>query len=234
MTSSAVQVFAFEEPEVGRVLSALTAQAAGAPGDVTVEAWVTRSEDESGYCSTWESASSVGGVDVYEAPLGKLSARNAAHERAIQRGCDAIASWDADAPPVSDSAVSALLSAALRPGVALANSQPVASDGSLLGSIVDAGGRLEDTVRPHAHGQAHAFPVETWAAAGPFDVSIDQTNPQSVRTEEEFRFYNRARELGEVVTPGGAEVFNDPRRHYCYLPGMESNDYCVNIGEDTF
>ena len=234
MSSIYVQVPAFEEPEVHDTLRRIKEQAPAAPGTVTVEAWVTRSEDESGVCSTWQSAQSVPGVGVFEAPSGKLSARNAAHNHALSSGADVIVSWDADAPPVGGSVLSAVAEPALRPGVSLVNSRPVASDGSILGSLIDAGGRAEDVLRPHAHGQCHAFPASTWEQVGPFNEALDQTNPYAVRQEEEFRFYTEARAIGEVVTADDATVFNDPRRHYCYLPGMEDDDYCVTLGEDTF
>lgn len=234
MTSVYVQVPAFEEPTVEDTLRQIREQAESVPEDVTLEAWVTRSEDESGWCSTWASATSVDGVDTYEAPEGKLSARNAAHNHAADNGADAIASWDADAPPLTDTVLQSMIDAVGRSGVSLVNSTPRARDGTLLGVVIDAGSRAEDSIRPHAHGQLHAFPIETWEKVGPFDESIDQTNVQVVRREEEFRFYNEAAQIGEVAEPRGAQVFNDPRRHYCYFPGMDDKDFCTRIGGETF
>lgn len=199
---------------------------------VDMEAWVTRSEDESGCCDTMMAAESVPSMDVYEAPVGKLSARNAAHSHAVGRGYDMIVSWDADAPPEHDGVLASLLTALDEPGVVAANSVPtsLSRHRSLLGMATDAFSAVEETVFPHINGQAHAITTSAWQAVGPFDESIDQTSMREVRGEEEFGFGRKLRQEGKVVQPPDAKVYNDPRRAYCKVPMGSRPPYCDTLG----
>lgn len=197
-----------------------------------LQAWVTRSENEKGCCDTMMAAESVPKMTVFEAPVGKLSARNAAHSHAVSRGYDTIVSWDADAPPEHDGVLASLLTAIDGEDVVAANSVPtsLSRHRSVLGAAVDAVAAVEETVFPHINGQAHALTTEAWQNVGPFDDSIDQTSMETVRGEEEFRFGRRLRRLGEVRQPPEAKVYNDPRRVYCRIPIGEQPPYCGELG----
>lgn len=199
---------------------------------VDLQAWVTRSENENGCCDTMMAAESVPEMDVFEAPVGKLSARNAAHSHAVTRGYDVIVSWDADAPPDHNGVLASLLTSVGKDGVVAANSVPssLSRHRSLLGMAVDAVAAVEETVFPHINGQAHALTTRAWEAVGPFDDSIDQTSMRTVRAEEEFRLGQKLRQLGEVEQPPDAKVYNDPRRVYCQVPIGDQPPYCDTLG----
>lgn len=199
---------------------------------VDLQAWVTRSENEKGCCDTMMAAESVPEMEVFEAPVGKLSARNAAHSHAVTRGYDVIVSWDADAPPEHDGVLAALLSAFDDPDVVAANSIPTALNRhrSLLGIGIDLFGAFEEVAFPHINGQAHAFTADAWEAVGPFDDSIDQTEMVKVRGEEEFGFGRKLRQYGKVVQPPSAKVYDDPRRIHCRFPIGERPPYCDTLG----
>lgn len=235
MTSVYVQVPAFEEPQrLPSTLDAIRAQQTPPEYDVRLEAWVTPSRDETGRCSTLDAARRVlSNAAVFEAPNGKLSTRNRAHDHAFENGADIIVSWDADAGPEHDDVLTALVTTLDEPGVVAANSVPVSNDGSVLGALVGLVGFVEDSVRPHVHGQLHTVTRHAWKQAGPFRVP-KETNIASVRREEEFAFHDRLQRLGKVRTAKDARVFNDPRRHYCRLPDPPEEDYCRRIGGDTF
>lgn len=215
-----VQVPAYREgDQFPEVLAAIREQDVDGH-DVDVEAWVTLSPPGTrADCTTWQDAASVDGVTVHEAPEGKLSARNAAHEHAIEAGADAIVSWDADAYPRDDRVLASLLEPLEGDDVVVANSTPLAApfEGNLLATLVDVAGAAEDRVRPHVHGQCHAMTAAAWEQLGPFDESIDQTNVSEVRAEEEFGFYHEAERAGAVVEPDGAVISNDTRRHRCRI-----------------
>lgn len=237
-----VQVPAYREgPAMAPVLEEIVAQDDGGH-DVTVEAWVTLSPPQKSRCSTWQTARSVDGVGVYEAPAGKLSARNEAHDHAVEQGADVIVSWDADAHPADPLVLDRLVGAIDGPAEpVVANSVPRATveDGSVLGRAVDFFGSIEDTLRPHVHGQCHAMSRTMWETAGPFDTEIDQTEGRTVRSEEEFRFHQTAEQVGEVVEVEQAVVFNDPRRHHCKIRdatriGGAGEGFCGRRGVETF
>ena len=236
MTSLAVQMPAFEEAhQLPKTARAIADQRVPDGVTATYEAWVTRSEDRRGTCSTMQAAKTVGGWDVYEAPAGKLSARNAAHNHALNHGADLICAWDADAPPLADGVLAALVETAMQDGVALANSNPVARDGSAIGLVSEVSSKVEDTIMPHVHGQCHVMTAEAWRVAGPFGTELDESDIGDVRGEEEFDFRRRVEEVGEVVDVPEAEVFNDPRRNICRLPNMEAtSDFCKRRGDRTF
>lgn len=230
---SVVQIPAYNEPAtLPRTARDILNQPVPEGHTIDVEAWVTRSEDESGCCSTMNAARSVEGLTPYEAPKGKLSARNAAHEHAVREGYDAFVSWDADAPPLSDRTLSALVTALEGESVVAANSVPVArgNDSSVLGTAVDAFSAVEEAVFPHINGQAHAITTAAWEQVGPFDETIDQTDMRTVRGEEEFGLIRGLRSIGKVVKPPEARVFNDPRRMYCKFPIGEQPPYCDTRG----
>lgn len=229
-----IQVPAIDEPP-GQFRSVLRSirSAQNRFFEPTYEAWVTPTNGVTMDVAAEE------GFDVHKADTGKLSARNQAHDHAVGSGQDAIITMDADSHVLSNEALDSLIEP-LKSGNAVAcNSVQVASrtpEGgvSALGMVVDLGGTVEDVIRPHMHGQASSFTVDAWEYAGPFDETMDQTDSVSVRTEEEFGFYSRLREYGDVIFPESALVYNNPRRHVCRLPGMGDTEYCSRLGEVTF
>lgn len=232
-----IQVPAIDEPE--STFRPTLRSFKGAKSDSftpTYEAWVTPTEGR----DVTAQVAREEGFDVYEAPKGKISARNAAHNHAFENGADAVISIDADAPLLNENAFQALVEP-LQSGEAVAcNSIPISyktpeGDVSLVGAVVDLGAILEDTLSPHAHGQASSFTKGAWEYAGPFDESVDQMDGKKIRKEEEFDFLKRLEEYGDVVMPRDAVVYNDPRRHVCRLPGVGDSGYCNRIGgEVTF
>lgn len=233
-----VQVPAFDEPAdtLGDRLRRIREQAPPDGWDVAFEAWITPTGPSD---PTFEIARRAG-FETFEAPSGKLSTRNEAHSRAVDAGADAIVTWDADAPPLRDDALVGLLEPLEDADVVAVNSVPgatISPEGglSLVGMFVDAGGWLEDAVRPHMHGQCSAFSADAWKVAGPFDTSIDETAGKVVRGEEEIGFYHRLNQLGDVVREERAVIFNEPRRHFCRLvPQMAPDGYCDRRGTTTF
>lgn len=234
-----VQVPAYREKNLSQTLDAIAEQAVPDGWDVAYEAWVTPSSPCCCYTLTQAARHPV--FDAYEAPVGKLSTRNTAHDHALEGGADAIISWDADAPPVTEDTLSRLLTRIEEPGVvavepAARSSAPTSPANVVFGTLVDIGAWVEDAVRPHLNGQCHALSTEAWATAGPFDASFDQTDEFAVRQEEEIDFFHRVGEVGAVVTDRGAVVYNDLRRHICNLPGYKLVDdgYCNRRGVETF
>ena len=233
MKSAVVQIPAYNEADtLPRTARKIYEQTPPESYSVDIEAWVTRHEDESGCCDTMSAAERAVGVTPYEAPEGKLSARNAAHAHALEEGYDAIVSWDADAPPKHEGVLSALLEPLTEPNVVATNSVPLAiSQGaSLFTAVLDGFATVEDTVFPHINGQAHAFTTEAWSLVGPFDETIDQSSMIDVRAEEEFGFYRELTRRGDVRTPAEAVVYNNPRRMMCKIPFGERPPYCDTKG----
>lgn len=224
------QIPAYHEgPRLAETAEAILQQRVPEGATVDVEAWVTPDPDPSS-CSTWATAEGVSGLDVYEAPIGKLSARNAAHSHAVTAGYDAFVTWDADAVPLHDQVLVELLAPLMEseqyPAV---NSTPVTDpdgDGGLLAQVVDSAARAEDILSPHLNGQAHAIRTSAWEQAGPFDTDRDETSLWETRQEEEYGLWGRLRRLGPIPRPREAAVFNDPRRHICKIPGAASPDWC--------
>lgn len=192
--------------------------------DVDVQAWVTLSPPDRELCDTWQNAMAAEGVEVYEAPIGKLSARNAAHNYALGEGYDVIFSWDADAPPLHDYVLYEMIEAFdQQPKPVAVNSRPLSFPEGLFWLVIDAGAAFEDVVTPHINGQCHAMTANAWEIVGPFDEDIDQTHLASIRAEEEFAFYRRLSDLGPVIQHPKATVYNDTRRHRASMPFSKSD-----------
>lgn len=225
-TQIVVQVPAYDEPDLSRTLRAIREQPTPEWATVRYEAWVTPSDG-----ATVRQAEMSDGWVVHEAPPGKLSARNAAHDHAVSDGADAVVCWDADAPPLGNDALRTLV-APLREGAAATNSVPT-SPRTLVGAFTDLAATAEELLAPHINGQAHAFTTDAWTEAGPFTESVDQTSVYDTRAEEEFRFRRRLSRAGPVVdTP--ARVLNDTRRTECRL-GLRSDAFCERrSGSTTF
>jgi hypothetical protein len=239
MSNVRVQVPAFEEGwRVHHTARAITEQRVPPGFTVDVETWVTPSPSDLATCDTYQAAAAVPAATAHTAPRGKLSARNAAHQQAVQEGADVIVTWDADAPPLHDGVLGALLEPYDAPEVVATNGRPVAR--TAVGGVVNLAARLEDTVRPHLHGQLSSFTAAAWEQAGPFDTDVDETNIDEVRPEEEFSFYARLAEIGRVATAPAARVLNDTRRHGCTVDrafgrfGTSMRPWCRRRGVDTF
>lgn len=228
MPRAVVQIPAYEEGRtVYKTATEITEQNVPTGWSVDYEAWVTLSPPDRDLCDTWQNAMAAENVDVFEAPQGKLSARNAAHDSAVDRGYDVLFSWDADAPPLHSNVLRSMLRAFERePAPVCVNSKPKSSPDGALGQAIDLLAGVEDVATPHVHGQCHAMTAEAWEQAGPFDELVDQTSLPEVRAEEEFGFWRRMRALGPVVQPPRAVVYNDPRRAYCKIP-FASSDHCT-------
>lgn len=239
MPTAYVQVPAFHEGfAYGETLRAIRELDPPEGWTVEREVHVTPSCDNLDTCRTWVTARETDGWEPVKAPVGKLSTRNQAHDRAFGRGADAVVTWDADAPPRSENPLKAILRPLERPEVVAANGTPVAPL-SLAGVVQEAVSRLDDVARPHFHGQLSAITREGWQHAGPFDEDIDQFDPDAVRQEEEFDFYHRLQEVGEVVDVPEARVLNSDRRVACRvsdsrLGGGAPTDYCERRGTVSF
>jgi len=232
-----VQIPAYEEgPRVQKTAKEITRQIQPANVDVDVEAWVTPSPADKELCDTWQHAMRTSGIDVFEAPPGKLSARNKAHAHAVAEDYDIIATWDADAPPLTNNTLRALFEPFDDPNVAAVNARPVAApEPDLIGRLTDLTGFALDRINPHMHGQCSAFRAAAWQRVGPFDESIDQTDSTAVRQEEEFELYDKFAEIGEVVGASDAMVFNDTRRTRCRIPLLGDPEFCDRMsGSVTF
>jgi hypothetical protein len=231
-----VQIPAFEE---GRQLTETAEQVVAQPtpefATVDVEAWVTLSPPDRSLCTTWQAAMDAKGVGTFEAPQGKLTARNAAHDSAVERGYDVIVTWDADAPPLRDDTLLQLLAPFEDQTVVATNSKPAAATTpNPVDRLIDVVGYTEDAVRPHLHGQCSAFRAAVWADYGGFDTTTEQSEIDPVRKEEEFGLYDAFSKHGKIVNTG-ALVYNDPRRHYCKWPLLGDPSFCKRrSGEATF
>ena len=206
-----VPIYAEDHRLVRSTLSALRDQYV--PDDVIIEyeAWVT----PDGHVDPALAAATEAGFEIKRAPKGKLTTRNEAHDSA---NGDVILSIDADAPPIHHYTIASMIDGVREPGVVAANSRPRSrvgpgDSGSLLALGVDMAAVAEDIVWPHMNGQGQAFTAAAWERVGPFDTAVDGRSLPTVRGEEERGFYKRLREIGDVVTPKEAVVYNDMRRH---------------------
>lgn len=227
-----VQVWGYREPDMDQTLRAVRDQYTPPGTDVTVEAWVT---PHASPCATMDAARSVHGVSVYDAPRGKLSARNAAHASAVGRGTDVVVSWDGDAPPLHDEVLAALLEPHADPAVVATN-----------GWYEHAGdrARLYDTLRTldyytlrPIYGRLSSLSAPAWEHAGPFDTTVNEHNVASIRKEEEVQFRRRVEEVGVMETVKEAVVHGDSRRYDCVagrvIPWAERPEWCEKRGGAT-
>jgi hypothetical protein len=231
-----VQLPAYDEADIiDDTMRAIRDQPTPNEFAVDYEAWITRNENKFGLCDTMVTAERVDGWDTVEAPEGKLSARNAAHDSAVERGYDVIVTWDADATPLRQNTLVQLLAPFEDRAVVATNSKPVAATTpNPINRVVDLAGYAEDAFNPHLHGQCSAFRAAVWDDYGGFDTTTEQSEIDPVRKEEEFGLYDAFSEHGKVVDTG-ALVYNDPRRHYCKLPLAGSQAFCERrSGTATF
>lgn len=238
-----VQVFAFDEPLVDATLDGIANQTVPAGWTVDYEAWVTPAADGPGADVTVQVAEDHPIFEAHVAPVGKLASRNEAHWGAVDGGADAVVAWDADAPPKHQSVLAAILGPlGTDEGVVAVNGRP-RSPRSPVGVVNRVAERLEDTFRPHLHGQLSAVSAYGWGEAGPFRVDdLDQTKIEQVRAEEEFAFRRRLEAVGSVAEAPEAVVLNDVRRAECRVaraynrfPGEYPMDpYCQRAGVKTF
>lgn len=214
MPNAVIQIPAYEEGRtVYETATEITNQTVPDGWDVDYEAWVTLSPPDRELCDTWQNAMAAENVDVYEAPQGKLSARNVAHNSAVERGYDVFFAWDADAPPLNSDVLAVMLQAFEKePTPVCVNSIPKSSPDGPIFFAYDVFCAAEEVLAPHINGQCHALTSGAWESAGPFDTSLDETNGVSVRGEEEFKFRRRLAAAGSIKQPPRALVYNDPRR----------------------
>lgn len=212
MKQVVVQIPAYREEPWADRLRTIAAQSPPEGWDAEFEAWVTLSPPRKCDCGTYQDATSVEGVETFEAPPGKLSTRNAAHAHAVEQGADVIVTWDADAPPLSEGTLAALLAPFEQESVVATNGNPRAQ-GGVLSPLVNTAAAVEDRLRPQLHGQLSAIDAEAWERVGPFDTEgVAETRIEDVRAEEEFAFRQRLAQHGAVVDVDDAVVLNDTRR----------------------
>lgn len=232
MNDAALQVFSYDEPGLNETLDAWTDQQVPSGWNIDYHAAVTPSPREKLEAQMVKHATGHPVFEYVETGSGKLTARNEAHNLAVESGSDVIIACDADAPPLNDTTLSSLLEAVSYEGVEAANAFHKAPP-TLVGFLVEIGAALDEILTPHMSGQCHALTERAWEHAGPFDTSIDQTHSVTVRGEEEFAFRRRIKQIGEVVHAPGAYVLNSTRRLECKL-GLRNDQYCQNIGNETF
>lgn len=242
---AALQVPAFREGAIRpadyeRTLEAIAEQEPPDGWRIERSVWVTPDVNPRGDDPTWSIPRSMPAYSVREAPSGKLSARNAAHDDALERGADAIVTWDSDTVPTHPDVFASLLEALEDPDVAAVNSI-TRSDGTLYGVFWDAIGHTVETFVPFMHGQCHGMTAAAWRQAGPFSTDLDQTDIHSVWFEEEFRFYRRLEAVGRVEQPADVVVQSDTRRVKCRverawheLDGRPMSQWCGERGEKSF
>lgn len=206
-----VQVPAYREPDMRPVLDRIAEQKAPVGWSIQYEAWVTLDNHDN---ETWSVAQDHDAFEANEAPPGKLSARNAAHDHAFDGDATAVVTWDADAMPKDDTVLTHLLPPLSdQDGVIATNGNPMPPPSlNPVNVITTAVSRAEDVVRPHMHGQLSAFHRGAWLAAGRFFTDLDQTDSLAVRREEEFNFYKRLSFYGDVKRVPDAVVYEEPRR----------------------
>lgn len=235
-----LQLLSYAEP-YDRVTDTMDAWAACQVPDtvdqITYEAAVTPAPDDTIRDLHPDAARDHELFDLHVVPGGKLTARNRAHNAAVDRGDDVIITTDVDAPPLREDVLGALLAPYDDPGVVATNSVPVAV--GPIGLAVNLLALVEDIARPHMHGQLSSFTADSWAAVGPFPVGeLDETNIRDVRAVEEIGLHRDLSQLGTVVSVPEARVLNDTRRVTCLFedvrPGAPRYDFCRQRGESTF
>lgn len=232
---AAVQLFAYDEPDTIRWSMDGHSSVDEPPGwDVDFEAWVT----PTGTRYTISEAEAHRAFRAFEAPPGKLSSRNAAHDSATHRGYDVIVLADADEPPLRGDYLKRLLAPFDQPGVVGVSGFP--KDTSWAAPVMDTIRRLDQATGP-IRGNSSAFTTPAWEAAGPFRTDqVDEADLGGVRGEEEFAFRRRLANLGRVVDRYDATVRANNRRNVCMV--MEAMNpvrgaqtgYCGRRGVATF
>lgn len=234
----AVQVVAFDEPELSSTLDAWADQRVPSGVDVTYEAWITPAVEPRTQDPTWRQAADHPVFEPFETPPYKLPSRNVAHETAISRGDDFFIVGDADAPPLTENVLTALTRPLTDREVVCVCSNPVASVRRPAGAWANLGVYVKEAAAGGIHGQCHLVTARGWRAAGPFEEALDHTNIKEVWPEEEYAFGQRLRDHGRVKYAGRAKVRNDTRRLECSWRralGLPVDDYCAKpAGSDTF
>lgn len=237
---AAVQLFAYDEADrLGDTLDMVAAQST--PDDIRVdyEAWVTPTTTHAEDDPTYQIAADHPAFTAREAPDGKISSRNVAHDDAVARGIDAIAVWDADVTPEDTGTLATLLEPLRDGSVSATNSSPKYY-GTPFAPAQTLLWRVRCAITPYMHGQASAFSTDAWQHVGPFDDDVEQTSLMQVWFEEERGFYKKLSDVGRVVSPG-AVVYEEDRRVQCRIErtnhrfrGREMSDYCKRMGTETF
>lgn len=213
LKEAVVQVPAFQEENLALALDGIAGQTMPAGWEVDLEAWVTPSPRY----DTDAQAKAHPEFEAFEAPPGKLSARNAAHDHAREEGADVIVTWDADSKPAHGSVLAALLGPFGRDDDVVAVNGNPKMVRSPLGYINRAASSIEELVSPHMNGQLSAVSAYAWEVVGPFAEDVDQREIHEVREEEEFDFRRRLESAGDVVDAKEAVVLEDDRRSRYHL-----------------
>lgn len=231
----ALQLVAFREEDLTSTMDAWADQPVPEGANISYEAWITPDDGADWRRATWREAETHPVFDPFEAPQYKLVARNAAHDSAIDRGYDAWITADADAPPLSDSTLSALIDGVSKPENVAAVSNPVC-DVTPIGIWSNLGVYAKEFIGG-IHGQCHAVTARGWAEAGPFEENLNHTEIRSVWAEEEYGFGQRLHDAGGVDYRFDAPVYNDTRRRECawYKAWGKRHEFCERVeGDDTF
>lgn len=231
----AIQMFAYGEDRVIRPTMDGYARLDIPPGvDVDLQAWVTPTRSG----RTVREVRQHHSFNLWEAPEGKLDARNAAHDKATRDGYDIIVTADADEPPMSADYLHRLVQP-IRDGGAVATTG-FPKDTSFVSPLVDAW-RLADQLRGPIRGNTSAFTIDAWRLAGPLDTTnTKQSSIDSVRSEEEFQFRRRLSDAGRVEDVYEARTVANNRRNLCKIQdamnpvGDAGEGYCGRRGTATF
>lgn len=235
-----VQIPMYHEPEPEVALEAISSQQPPPGWDVEFEAWVTPRTAHPRDDGTYLAAESVAGIETFEVPGGKLTARNRAHDHAVGNGADVVVTWDADAPPLHDDALANLLEPYSDPDVVATVGEPVPPP-SVIGTALALKKAVQRPFTQQIHGQLSSFRSGAWEAAGPFATDLRENSLLAVWMEEEFKFGHRLRQQGRVEYVHAAEVRDDTRRWACRLSepfafsGREPPARCRSMGgAETF
>lgn len=225
----ALQLPAYDEPRMASTMDAWAAQPVPHfVSDISREAWVTPSDGR-----TMQIAREHRGFKAFEAPSGKLPARNEAHDSAVRRGYDVMVAFDADAPPLTENTLPALLQPIYN-GEAVATNAYADAEGGLLASVTNARERFKGAIGG-VNGRGHAFTRSAWEHAGPFR-QVNDADIKSVWVEEELKFPYRVRQVGPFKRAPDARVHRDLRRERCRLAklkGDAESPFCERMSGDT-
>lgn len=231
----ALQIPAFKEDDLTSTMDAWVDQPVPDGVNISYEAWITPSDDPKHRCGTWRQGEAHDVFEAFEAPQYKLVARNVAHESAFERGFDAFIVADADAPPLRDSTLSALIDGISDENTVAAVSNPVC-DPTPIGLWSNMGVYGKEFIGA-VHGQCHAVTHRGWSYAGPLSEDVDHTEVISVWFEEEYGFGQRLHDAGNVDYRFDAPVYNDTRRRECgwYKSWGRDHEFCERVeGDETF